>query len=70
MVSEVKVVTETDVARRSAVRKFNYDVVVLAGCFSVDPNVLANIRKKTFGTIRLFYLNRELNRFTVRFGPI
>ena len=70
MIPEVTFVTDTDVARRSAVRKFNNDVVVLAGCFSVDPNVLENIRKKTFGTMRLFYLNRELNRFTVRFGPI
>ena len=59
--------TEYDVARRSAV---SYDVVEVAGCFFEDPNVLANIRKKTFGKIRLFYLNRELNRFSVRFDPI
>ena len=36
---------EIDVARRSAERKLDYHVI-LAGCFFVDPNVLANIKRK------------------------
>ena len=47
MIPNVKIVTETDVARRSTVREFNYDVVVLAGCFLLIRTYLQTSERNT-----------------------
>ena len=39
----------------------------MAGCFFVDPNVLANIKLKRLQIYGYFDSSRETNRFSVRF---